>query len=208
MRNRWEDKSGEDGFDDEPVTLSASQLRSLKRGARIGLLSMFLALAVTGYTAWNAWNALNGVQRDAAGSAAPAAEQQTPAAPAANPAATPSPGDAQAPAPAAATETPATGASKPAVVAAEATKASPPRRTSVGTAKYGKAAIGTSKHGSTRYAPASARSKPKTEAFDASAGAPTAKEPAVTPMPSPIPIAPEPQKTAPKSATPDSSASH
>ncbi len=55
MRRSWEEPA--DGGLDEPVTLTARQLRSLKRGARFGLFALILALAAAGLTGWNEYRA-------------------------------------------------------------------------------------------------------------------------------------------------------
>jgi|GEM_PF-3523535 len=216
MRNRWEDKPG-DGFeDDEPVTLTAKELKSLKRGAGFGLLAMFLALAAAGFTAWSTFGGglpFAAEKKDAASvtaSTSPAAQpaqagdQATPSTEASTPppvGAAPATTPQVAAAPGSTTPAPA-----PAVAAAEeakstSTPARVPKLGRVGTAKHGRAGIGTSKYGQASFT-ASARSpKPKTEAFDAAT--PSTPSPAVAPVPSPMPVSAVPQK-----AASDSSAHH
>src|SRR2546427_12057000 len=75
MRSKWEDK-GNEGFDDL-VTITESELRSLKRGARLGLISIFLALAAVGVAGW-AW--FQGTRQSSGSDLVTATEQSLPAA--------------------------------------------------------------------------------------------------------------------------------
>ena len=51
MRSSWEDGGKADL--DEPTTITERQLRSLKRGARAGVLGMMLALVAAGAAGWS-----------------------------------------------------------------------------------------------------------------------------------------------------------
>ena len=104
MRSRWEEKYTEPT--DEPVTLTESQLRALKRGATIGMIAAILAIIAVGIAGYSLVSARS-INSDAAiaskssadqpapEAAAPAAAAPTtapavqPAAPAAQPAAQP-----------------------------------------------------------------------------------------------------------------------
>jgi len=104
MRSRWEEKYTEPT--DEPVTLTESQLRALKRGATIGMIAAILAIIAVGIAGYSLVSARS-INADAAiaskssadqpapEAAAPAAAAPTtapavqPAAPAAQPAAQP-----------------------------------------------------------------------------------------------------------------------
>ena len=104
MMSRWEEKYTEPT--DEPVTLTESQLRALKRGATIGMIAAILAIIAVGIAGYSLVSARS-INSDAAiaskssadqpapEAAAPAAAAPTtapavqPAAPAAQPAAQP-----------------------------------------------------------------------------------------------------------------------
>ena len=190
MRHRsWEDKG--DAVD-EPVTITESELRSLKRGAMLGLISIFLALVAVGVAGWT-W--YEGTKKSPGGDLVTATEQ-----PAATPAAVaptnaePSSSSAEpAPvtaAPSATSSAPTPAANATRVHAASAVNASASGRTvrraqaarSVGKAKYGQNAV------------ASKSAKPKTESFDASTTAPS-------PVLPPSPVSAEPAKSAAKDST-------
>jgi hypothetical protein len=51
MRSSWEDGGKADL--DEPTTITERQLRSLRRGARVGVLGMLLALVAVGAAGWS-----------------------------------------------------------------------------------------------------------------------------------------------------------
>src|SRR5947208_1737494 len=75
MRNRWEDKA--DAAVEEPVTITESQLRSLKRGAALGLISFVLALVAVGVAGWT-W--FQGTKKTSGGNLATATESRPAAA--------------------------------------------------------------------------------------------------------------------------------
>lgn len=83
MRSRWEEKYTEPT--DEPVTLTESQLRALKRGATIGMVAAILAIIAVGIAGYSLVSARS-INSDAAiaskseSTAQPAPEAAAPAA--------------------------------------------------------------------------------------------------------------------------------
>jgi hypothetical protein len=178
MRSRYED-TADDGLD-EPVTITERQLRSLKRGARIGLFAMFLAIIATGLAGWNSLRAtgLVGTKPDVSS----ATEQPASAEGDTAQAAATSPGGTSADsARSSAAGAPAT---EPVVAVAQTPKPVP--------AATRAARPGTTVARAPKPAPVTAAArKPVTESF-----APSAATTAPTPTPSPVPVAAEQQKPA------------
>lgn len=52
MRSRWEERERAEAAIDEPVTITERELRSLKRGATLGLCGLILAVMAAGLAAW------------------------------------------------------------------------------------------------------------------------------------------------------------
>jgi hypothetical protein len=178
MRRSWEGPA--DNGLDEPVTLTARQLRSLKWGARAGQFAMVLALAAAAFVGWSSFRAEkqgstpNATVASIAGEARPAENVSADAA-------TPAGGPSNNAAPAAALNNPA--------------PASVPTSTSATRASTSKRAVArTPRH----TAETAGLSKPVTEQLDAPG------VPAVNPTPSAAPVTSEPAKA----ATQDSSAAH
>lgn len=182
MRSRWEEKYTEPS--DEQVTLTESQLRSLKRGAAIGMVAAILAVIAVGIAGYSLVSARSissdvlAAKSSTAETAQPAPEEATPAAPTTAPAVQPAAGTAPTPAP------------TPAAAAAPAVKPAPetqtPKKSSVVVHKA---------TARTHQVSRSIEEKPVT----IPAAAP---EPAIAPQP----VAPEPIKL--KAAAHDSSAAH
>src|SRR4029078_3954571 len=82
MRRHWEEKYTEPT--DEPVTLTESQLRALKRGATIGMIAAILAIIAVGLAGYRLGSARS-INSDAAIASKSSADQPAPeaAAPAA-----------------------------------------------------------------------------------------------------------------------------
>jgi hypothetical protein len=182
MRNRWEDK-GDD--QDEPVTITGKELRSLKFGARAGLFALILSLVAAGAAGWTVYRGMQAtkpapVEPEAAATQAPAAVDTATAQPASTaPEGTPT-----------ASSTPA--ATPPAVTAQPSTPTHAARHTV-------KAVNAESRTSSRRGARTASHSPtPKMESFDPTPVAPSG-------VPTQTPIVP----TAPvKSASPDTSSNH
>jgi hypothetical protein len=64
MRRRWEEEETNDDNLDEPVTITGRQLRSLRRGARVGLFGVLLAFVAIGLAAWNLISSRGGSAND------------------------------------------------------------------------------------------------------------------------------------------------
>ena len=172
---------------DEPVTLTARQLRSLKWGARAGLFAMVLALGAAGFVGWSAFR--EGKESGTNPSVASASEQASPVQSGAAEAATTPPAVPQNNA------APATASNTAAAPTAGAAPASVPTSTRATRASTSKRAIARTPRHTSETAGAS---KPVTEQLDVSA------VPAVNPTPSAAPVTSEPAKAAAQ----DSSAAH
>jgi len=212
MRSRWEEKYGKEEKEDrtdEPVTITEGQLRSLKRGATIGMVSAVLAIVAMGIAGYSLVSARNigsemtAVKQSAATDQAAQAAQATPApttAPAVQPtgAATPT-----------AAATPAAAAAQPAAVAAS----KPVQETQ--TPHLARTVKATSRKATAR-AQRAANSGMKPETMPATGLAPSpvtsdvAKPaippPSASPTPAPVPVGAEPAK--PKPAARDTSSAH
>jgi len=198
MRRSWDEPADESL--DEPVTLTARQLRSLKWGARFGTLALVLALVAAGLAGWTTVRAAR--QGSETSSSVPSAAAQPQ--PAESRVAEAAPGGAPSNA-APSTPSPAAPAPSPASASVPATPAvTTAAQPTTHAAHAGKAAAtthATKSVGTSKYKSATAQSpKPVTESFDPS---PTTA-PAITPTPSPVPVTVEPAKPAAK----DSSAAH
>jgi hypothetical protein len=193
MRSRWEEREADRS--DDPVTLTESQLRSLKRGAAIGIFAMILAVVAAGVAGYSLVSARN-INADFVAASKPAEA----AAPAMAPdtAAT-----ASAPAPAApasAVQPPAAPAAAPAVQPATATA---PRTAAAKHAPSVKTDRAASRKATARAQSAmGAGIEERPVTIPAAAPDPT---PATT-IARPQPVAAEPAK--PKPAAHDSSAAH
>ncbi|HEU4764678.1 MAG TPA: hypothetical protein VFT93_03410 [Candidatus Eisenbacteria bacterium] len=199
MRSRWEEKYTEPT--DEPVTLTESQLRALKRGATIGMVAAILAIVALGIAGYSLVSARS-INSDAAvaskseSTAQPAPEAAAPAAAA--------PTTAPAVQPAAAGAAPATQpAAQPAAAPVEAKPALETQTPKAARVSAHKATTRT--HRISR----SIEEKPVTIPAAAPEPTPataTAKAPALSPI-APQPVgADAPAK--PKPAAHDSSAAH
>ena len=75
MRRRWEDEENLDDNDnlDEPITITGRQLRSLKRGARVGLFGVLLAFVAIGLATWNLLSSTRGAANNEMNSSPPTA---------------------------------------------------------------------------------------------------------------------------------------
>ncbi|HYJ32673.1 MAG TPA: hypothetical protein VE326_05585 [Candidatus Binatia bacterium] len=204
MRSRWEEKYTEPT--DEPVTLTESQLKALKRGAAIGMAAAILAIVAVGIAGYSLVSARS-IGSDAVASKSSADETAQPAPEAAAPAAA-APTTAPAVQPAAATAP----AAQPAAQSAAAAPAPKP----VQETETPKMARVSAKKASTRtHRISRIEEKPVTIPAASPEPAPAvetarAKAPSLTPV-APQPVAaeaPKPVAATPKAAAHDSSAAH
>jgi hypothetical protein len=213
MRRRWEDDENLDDNLDEPVTITGRQLRSLKRGARVGLFGILLAFVAIGLATWNLLSSTRGAANNdmnpSPATAAPAdMETATPGAPTATagaPAATPQPVQPSVPAPAQTTASPATAAApapaeiRPASATRShsSTKAASVRRGRMATAKVtARNAVST---------PSASGRQPE-RGVPIEMPSPTLTAPSLTPAPAAKTAAPAAKAPAAKAAAPTDSA--
>jgi len=183
MRRRsWEEKGGDDDDLDHPVTVTEKQLRSLERGAKLGLFGLILALIAIGVAGWTMFRTLT---------KPPAAPQTIAAAPA------PAAVDTAAAHPAAVAPTPAPATPTPAPAVASAPVGGPAAVIPKAKTHSVRATNAVARRGShaTHAARSATSPTPKMESFDPGP-APAAAVPTPTPTPTPVPV-PVEHKAAP-----------
>jgi len=191
MRRSW-DEPADDGLD-EPVAITARQLRSLNRGVRFGFFALILALVAAGAAGWTAFRVAK--QGTGTSASAPAAAQPHTADGSLADAST---GTTASDAPTSASTAPSQAASAPAPQSAAHTSGTAPKAT-----RAAKTEVAVAKSSKRTHAAAATReSKPVTEGFEPAPAAPAGVAP---PSSVPMPVTAEP---AAKPAARDSSAAH
>ena len=198
MRRSW-DEDEEVTDLDEPVTITGRQLRSLKRGARVGIFGILLAFVAIGLATWNLLSSTRSAANNDANpspatvsptatpgdSGSAAMETATPGAPAAAPQAV----QPAVPAPAATSAAPATAAA-PAVAR--------PTSASKSTSSTKAAAVRRGRLATAKVAARNAVSTPSASSRQPERGVPidvpTPALSAPSPAPAPAKAAPEPAK--------------
>jgi hypothetical protein len=189
-RRSW-DEPTDDGLDDEPVALTARQLRSLKRGASFGFIALILALIAAGAAGYTTFRVMT--QAPVTTAAAPAAAEPQATGGMADTSTVTAGAPATAPTEAAAPTATEAAAPNPTVhKISAAPKAARAAKTEVAVVKSSKR---------TRASTTARTSKPVTESFDPGPAAPAG----VAPSPVPMPVSAEPTA---KPAGHDSSGAH
>jgi len=177
MRNRWEDKGGGDDLD-TPVTLTESKLRSLERGAKLGMFGLILAFLAAGAAGYAMFRTLQ--------APAPVPVAEAASTPAPTPVAAPDTGAAQPASTAPAGAPTATAAPAPTAGSSEVAAAPVEKHTvKAVNASSRSRRVGRQSHGAARYTGGPA---PKMENFDPGPAKPAPAPATSTPAPSPVPV--------------------